>query len=134
MKKNYKIFHYQHVSTFASRTCPSTNQSLQKSVLFGNQKRNSFFFSHPSVFYFFATRNRHINSWTDAAVTFTHSDLTMTVDRRPACNSGLGKVAIQCSAAILITIGMVNQTLVSSINSDSYRNGKNRHLRQAPKH
>jgi len=84
--------------TFASRTSPSTDQSLQKSVLFGNQKRNLIFFSHPSVFYFFATHNRHINSWTEAAKTFTHSDLTMTVDRMPACNRRLAKVAVQYSA------------------------------------
>jgi hypothetical protein len=30
--------------TFASRTSPSTDQSLQKSVLFTDPKRNSFFF------------------------------------------------------------------------------------------
>lgn len=40
--------------TFASRTSPSQAQSMQKSVLFGNPERNSIFFSHPSVFYFFA--------------------------------------------------------------------------------
>jgi len=84
--------------TFASRTSPSTDQSLQKSVLFGNQKRNLIFFSHPSVFYFFATHNRHITSWTETAKTLTKSDLTLTEDRRPACNTGLAKVAVQCSA------------------------------------
>jgi len=31
------------------------------------------------------------------------------------------------------SFGMVNQTLVLRINPDSYRDGKNRHLRQAAK-
>jgi len=81
--------------TFASRTSPSTDQSLQKSVLFGNPKRNSFFFSHPSVFYFFATHSRHKKSWTETAKTFTGQGLTMTVDRRPACNSGFAKKRVE---------------------------------------
>jgi hypothetical protein len=83
---------------FASRTSPSTDQSLQKSVLFGNPKRNSIFLSNPSVFYFFATHSRHKNSWTETAKTYTGQGLTMTEDRRPACNTGLAKVAVQCSA------------------------------------
>jgi hypothetical protein len=98
--------------TFASRTSPSTDQSLQKSVLFGNQKRNSIIFSHPSVFYFFATHSRHKNSWTETAKTYTEQGLTMTVDRRPACNTGLAKVAVQCSADTFV----VNQSLVLRIN------------------
>jgi len=81
--------------TFASRTSPSTVQSLQKSVLFGNPKRNSIFFSHPSVFYFFATHNLQKNSCTETAKTFTDSDLTITEDRRPACNSGFAKKRVQ---------------------------------------
>jgi len=81
--------------TFASRTSPSTDQSLQKSVLFGNPKRNSNFFSHPSVFYFFTTYNRHVNSWTEATKTFTDSNLTLTVDRTPAYNSTYKKLAVQ---------------------------------------
>jgi len=40
-------------------------------------------------------------------------------------NSGLAKVAVQCSAANFV----VNQTLVLRINIC----GENRHLRQAPK-
>jgi len=81
--------------TFASRTSPSTDQSLQKSVLFGNPKRNSIFFSHPSVFYFFATHSRHKNTWTVTAKTYTGQGLKMTVDRRPACNSGFAKKRVQ---------------------------------------
>jgi len=111
--------------TFASRIPQIAGQ---KSVLFGNPKRNSFFFSHPTVFYFFATHNRHINSLTETAKTFTHSDLTMTVDRRPACNRRLVSFktrAVQYSADTFV----VNQSLVLRINIY----GKNRHLRQAPK-
>jgi len=44
-------------------------------------------------------------------------------------NRRLAKVAVQCSADTFV----VNQKMVHRINSDSYRNGKNRHLRQAPK-
>jgi len=47
------------------------------------------------------------------------------VDRRPAGNSGLAKVAVQCSADTFV----VNQTFVLRINIC----GKNRHLRQAAK-
>jgi hypothetical protein len=44
-------------------------------------------------------------------------------ERRAACNMGLAKVAVQCSADTLV----VNQSLVLRINIC----GKNRHLRQA---
>jgi hypothetical protein len=50
----------------------------------------------------------------------TYSD---TVDRRPAGNSGLAKVAVQFSADTFV----VNQTLVLRINIC----GENRHLRQS---
>jgi hypothetical protein len=36
------------------------------------------------------------------------------------------KLVVPCSAEIPIAIEMVNQTLVLLINSDNYRNGKNR--------
>jgi len=45
--------------------------------------------------------------------------------RKAAANSGLAKVAVQCSADTFV----VNQTLVLRINIW----GKNRHLRQAAK-
>jgi hypothetical protein len=48
-----------------------------------------------------------------------------TTDRRPAGNTGLAKVAVQCSADTFV----VNQTLVLRINIC----GENRHLRQARK-
>ena len=46
-------------------------------------------------------------------------------DERAACNSGLAKVAVQCSADSFV----VNQTFVLRINFC----GENRHLRQAAK-
>ena len=50
-------------------------------------------------------------------------DNTATTDRRPAYNTGLAKVAVQCSADTFV----VNQSLVLRINIC----GENRHLRQA---
>jgi len=50
---------------------------------------------------------------------------TTAVDRRAACNTGLAKVAVQCSAETFA----VNQSLVLRINICA----ENRHLRQAPK-
>ena len=49
----------------------------------------------------------------------------MTTGRTPASNTGLAKVAFQCSADTFV----VNQTLVLRINIC----GENRHLRQARK-
>jgi hypothetical protein len=48
---------------------------------------------------------------------------TTTTERRAACNTGLAKVAVQCSADSFV----VNQSLVLRINIC----GVNRHLRQA---
>jgi hypothetical protein len=56
-----------------------------------------------------------------------------SVDRRPACNTGLAKVAVQCSADTFPAKAgnvVVNQSLVLRINPDRYRDGENRHLRQ----
>ena len=49
----------------------------------------------------------------------------MTTERRTADNTGLAKVAVQCSADTFV----VNQSLVLRINIC----GENRHLRQAAK-
>jgi hypothetical protein len=51
--------------------------------------------------------------------------LTNGKQRSPATNSGLAKVAVQCSADTFV----VNQSLVLRINIC----GENRHLRQAAK-
>jgi hypothetical protein len=50
-------------------------------------------------------------------------DFIVNDERRAADNSGLAKVAVQCTADTLV----VNQSLVLRINIC----GKNRHLRQA---
>jgi hypothetical protein len=52
-------------------------------------------------------------------------DNRATTERTPACNTGLAKVAVQCSADTFV----VNQSLVLRINIC----GENRHLRQARK-
>jgi hypothetical protein len=108
--------------TFASRTSPSTDQSLQKSVLFTDPKRNSIFFL-PSLrcFNFFATHSRHDKT----AKPTSDKDYNNSTDRTPAGNTGLAKVAVQCSADTFV----VNQNLVLRINIC----GENRHLRQARK-
>jgi len=49
---------------------------------------------------------------------------SLLTKRSPATNRRLAKVAVQCSADTFV----VNQSLVLRINSDSYRNGKNRQL------
>jgi hypothetical protein len=49
-------------------------------------------------------------------------------EKRPH-NTGLAKVAVQCSVDTFV----VHQSLVLRINPDIYRDGENRHLRQARK-
>jgi hypothetical protein len=83
----------QQSHTFASPTSQHTSQSLQKSV----------------------PAQPHRQSDT--------ADRQTTTERRAACNTGLAKVAVQCSADTFV----VNQSLVLRINIC----GENRHLRQA---
>jgi hypothetical protein len=52
---------------------------------------------------------------------------TLSGQDSTTANTDLAKVAVQCSADAFV----VNQTLVLRINPDSYRDGENRHLRQA---
>ena len=106
--------------TFASRTSPSSDQSLQKSVLFTDPKRNSFFFL-PTLrcFNYFASHSRHDKT----AKPTSDKDYNNSTDRTPAGNSGFKKLAVQCSADTFV----VNQSLVLRINIC----GENRHLRQA---
>jgi hypothetical protein len=59
----------------------------------------------------------------NAPNTLQKMDNRASTDRTPAPNSGLAKVAVQCSADTFV----VNQSLVLRINIC----GKNRHLRQA---
>ena len=108
--------------TLPSRTSRHTNQNLAKSVLSPDPRRNSIFFL-PTLrcFNFFATHSRHDKSAKPTA----DKDYNVTTDRTPAGNTGLAKVAVQCSADTFV----VNQSLVLRINIC----GENRHLRQARK-
>ena len=115
------------VSTFASHKSQRTNQSLQK----------SFHLSHPDKIELKKISNpsenkkyppAQSNDRQNSVAIQTPKPLTVkrfnySVDRRPACNTGLAKVAVQCSADTFV----VNQTLVLRINI----RGENRHLRQA---
>jgi hypothetical protein len=60
--------------------------------------------------------------------------MTINTTETPAGNTGLAKAAVQCSADIPDSYrDAVNQTLVLRISPDGYRDGENRHLRQARK-
>jgi len=52
---------------------PKHRPQLAKEYAFRQPKKKFIFFSDPSVFYFFATHNRHKNSWTETAKTLTES-------------------------------------------------------------
>jgi hypothetical protein len=121
------ISHRTGVSTFASRTSPSTGQSLQKSFHLSHPDKIELKkISSPSENKKYA--NAQPNDRQKSVAMQTSKPLTgkrfnYSVDRRPACNTGLAKVAVQCSADTFV----VNQNLVLRINI----NGKYRHLRQA---
>jgi hypothetical protein len=85
----------QQSYTFASHTSQPTSQSLQKSMPAPRQDKFNFFLPSLQCFNFFATHSRHISSWTETAKIYTGQGLTMTVDRRPACNSGFAKKRVQ---------------------------------------
>jgi len=115
------------VSTFASRTSSRYKPSLQKSFhLYRPDKIELKKISSPSE------NKKHTiaqpNGKQKSVAMQTAKPLTVkrfnySVDRRPACNTGLAKVAVQYSADTF----MVYQSLVLRINIC----GKNRHLRQA---
>ena len=85
----------QQSYTFASHTSQHTSQSLQKSMPAPRKDKFNFFLPSLRCFNFFATHNRHKNSWTATAKSYTGQGLTMTKDRRPACNSGFAKKRVQ---------------------------------------
>jgi hypothetical protein len=96
------------VSTFASRTSPSTDQSLQKSFHLSHAEKIELKkISTPSENKKYATAQPN-----DRQKLLTGKLFNYTVDRRPACNTGLAKVAVQCSADTFV----VNQSLVLRIN------------------
>jgi hypothetical protein len=119
--------HRTGVSTFASRTSPSTGQSLQKSFhLSSPDKIELKKISSPSENKKYATaqpNDRQKSVAMQTAKPLTVKRFNYSVDRRPACNTGLAKVAVQYSADTFV----VNQSLVLRINIC----GANRHLRQA---
>ena len=110
--------------TFASRTSRRTSrhtsQSLQKSVPVPPQKEFQNIFSTPSKK--IKTPDTKANT-TKTLKRSADNGLQGRPRRTPAGNTGLAKVAVQCSADSFV----VNQTLVLRINIC----GENRHLRQA---
>lgn len=119
--------HRTGVSTFASRTSPSTDQSLQKSFHLSHPDKIELKkISSPSENKKYATtqpsdRQKSVAKQTPKPL--TGKRFNYSVDRRPACNTGLAKVAVQCSAVTFV----VNQNLVLRIKICAV----NRHLRQA---
>jgi hypothetical protein len=83
--------------TFASRTSPNRNQSLQKSVLFSRPRRNSIFFS-PTLrcFNFFATAQQPMtDKYLDRTMQDTNrQELDMDEEARTG-NSGFAKKRVQ---------------------------------------
>ena len=121
------ISHRTGVSTFASRTSPSTGQSLQKSFHLSHPDKIELKkISSPSENKKYPTaeptdRQKSVAMQTPKLL--TGKRFNYSVDRRPACNTGLAKVAVQCSADTFV----VNQSFVLRINIC----GVKRHLRQA---
>ncbi len=121
--------HFTGVSTFASHTSQRTDQSLQKSFhLSSPNKIELKKISFPSENKKYATpqlNDRQKSVAIQTPKSLTGKRFNYSVDRRPACNTGLAKVAVQCPADTFV----VNQTLVLRITIC----GENRHLRQARK-
>ena len=103
--------------TFASRTRQRTDQSLQKSVLFSDPRRNSNFFS-PTLrcFNFFATAQPMTDKQSDSLLqTLTgQCILTQTTEARTA-NKVLPKAGVTCFYDTFV----LNRTLVFQINSSA---------------
>ncbi len=105
------------VSTFASPTSPSTGQSLQKSFHLSHPDKIGLKkISTPSENKKYATaqpidRQKSVAMQTPKPLTVKR--FNYTVDRRPAGNTGLAKVVVQCSTDTFV----VNQSLVLRINN-----------------
>ena len=104
--------HHTGVSTFASRTSPSTVQSLQKSFhLSSPDKIELKKISSPSENKKHATalpNDRQISVALQTPKPLTGQRFNYSVDRRPACNSGFKKLAVQW----LNQVQFSNQTFV----------------------
>ena len=121
MKYNSEIRHTK-AYTFASHTSDCTNQSLQKSMLFSVPNK-IVFKKFPSL-----QKNKKYSTHSRHSMTRQLSNdngLQTRWTNTTGYNSGLAKVAVQCSADTFV----VNQSLVHRINIC----GENRHLRQARK-
>jgi hypothetical protein len=95
------------VSTFASRTSPSTDQSLQKSFHLSHADKIELKkISSPSENKKYATAQPN-----DRQKPLTGQRFNYSVDRRPACNSTYPKGGVSCSKDSFV----VNQTLVFQI-------------------
>jgi len=77
----------QQSHTYRIRTSQRTDQKCGKSVPAHPREKFNFFLPSLRCFNFFATHNRHENSWAPTAKNNGNSDFTRTEDRRPACNS-----------------------------------------------
>jgi hypothetical protein len=73
----------QQPHTLPSRTSRPANQNLAKSVPAPALQKSK---SIPSKNLKNATHSRQKNGWTETAKTYIGQGLTMTKDRRPACN------------------------------------------------
>ncbi|MBK7682940.1 MAG: hypothetical protein IPJ26_10990 [Bacteroidetes bacterium] len=104
------------VSTFASRTSPSTDQSLQKSFHLSHPDKIELKkISSPSENKKYTTaqpKDRQKSVAMQTPKPLTVKRFNYSVDRRPACNTGLAKVAVQYSADTFV----VNQSFILRIN------------------
>ena len=115
--------HRTGVSTFASRTSPSTDQSLQKSFHLSHADKIELKkISSPSENKKYATAQPDTTKTVKRSI---DNGLQGRTTRTTGYNTGLAKVAVQCSADTFVD----NQSLVLRINIC----GENRHLRQARK-
>jgi hypothetical protein len=82
---------------------------------------------HISIFCKRTSRQKNVKELASQRTGTLQNMTRQSIDRRrrAACNTGLAKVAVQCSADTFV----VNQSLVLRINIC----GENRHLRQARK-
>jgi hypothetical protein len=115
--------HRTGVSTFASHTSPSTDQSLQKSFHLSHADKIELKKISSS-----SENKKYATAQPDTTKTEKRSidnGLQGRTTRTTGYNTGLAKVAVQCSADTFL----VNQSLVLRINIC----GENRHLRQARK-
>jgi hypothetical protein len=125
LRKSYSNSQPTGASTFAS--LPSTGHSLQNSFHLSDPRKIELKkISSPSENKKYATAQPNDRQKSVAMQTpkpLTGKRFNYSVDTRPACNTGLAKVAVQCSAGTFV----VNQSFVLRINICD----KNRHLRQA---